>query len=161
MVDSPLLRYKTIMVEGQTLLRDTKTLKWIGIMNLRLQWIMLQVLDSINWMKVFVGPKWVIHDKMRVNNKPNSLKMTVLILFGQVLTENPKELLKLPELSQIMMESNGPLKLINKILKEKWNGTIDHNNSTMFKALAAKISTHHMEMTVAWIWIEVKGMSSR
>ena len=75
--------------------------------------------------------------------------MTVLILFGQVLTENPKELLKLPELSQKMMESNGPLKLINKILKEKWNGTTDHNNSTMFKALAAKISTHHMEMTVA------------
>ena len=91
----------------------------------------------------------MILDKMRVNNKPNSLKMTVLILFGQVLTENPKELLKLPELSQKMMESNGPLKLINKILKEKWNGTIDHNNSTMFKALAAKISTHHMEMTVA------------
>ena len=91
----------------------------------------------------------MIHDKMRVNNKPNSLKMTVLILFGQVLTENPKELLKLPELSQKMMESNGPLKLINKILKEKWNGTIDHNNSTMFKASAAKISTHHMEMTVA------------
>ena len=91
----------------------------------------------------------MIHDKMRVNNKPNSLKMTVLILFGQVLTENPKELLKLPELSQKLMESNGPLKLINKILKEKWNGTIDHNNSTMSKALAAKISTHHMEMTVA------------
>ena len=86
---------------------------------------------------------------MRVNNKPNSLRMTVLILFGQVLTENPKGLLKLPELSQKMMESNGPLKLINKILKEKWNGTTDHNNSTMFKALAAKISIHHMEMTVA------------
>ena len=109
----------------------------------------------------------MIHVNMRVNNIINSLKMTVQILFGQAHTENLKELLKLPGLnkkmkefsgplrsintglSQKMKEFSGPLKSINKNLREKKNGITDPNNSTMFKALAAKISTHHMAMTVA------------
>ena len=86
---------------------------------------------------------------MRVNNIINSLKMTVQILFGQVHTENLKELLKPHEMNKKMMESSGLLKSINKILKERRNGITDHNNSTMSKALAAKISTLLMEMIVA------------
>ena len=91
----------------------------------------------------------MIHDETRANNKINSLKMIVQTLFGRVHTDNLKELLKPPELSEKMMESSGPLKLINKILREKRNGITDHSNSTMFKALAGKISTHHMVMIVA------------
>ena len=86
---------------------------------------------------------------MRANNKINSLKMTVQTLFGQAHTVNLKESLKPQELSQKMMESNGLPKLINKILKEKKNGITGNSNSTTFRALAAKISTHHMVTIVA------------
>ena len=88
------------------------------------------------------------HDKMRVNNKISSSKMTVQTLFGQVHTVNLKESPRLPEWNQKMKESSGLLKLISKSLREKKNGITDHSNSTMFKALAAKISTHHMVMIV-------------
>lgn len=91
----------------------------------------------------------MIHDETRANNKINSLKMTVQTLFGQVHTDNLRELLKPLGPSGKMKESSGLLKLINKILREKRNGITDHSNSTMFKALAAKISTHHMVMIVA------------
>ena len=91
----------------------------------------------------------MIHDETRANNKINSLKMIVQTLFGRVHTDNLKESLKPHESSEKMMESSGPLKLINKILREKRNGITGHSNSTMFKALAAKISTHHMVMIVA------------
>ena len=86
---------------------------------------------------------------MRANYKINSLKTTVQILFGQVHTANLKESLKPQELSQKMMESNGLPKLINKILKEKKNGITGNSNSTTFRALAAKISTHLMVTIVA------------
>jgi hypothetical protein len=63
-------------------------------------------------------------------------------------TDNLKESLKPLEPSEKMKESSGLLKY-NKILREKRNGITDHSNSTMFKALAARILTHHMVMIVA------------